>query len=80
MNASSDEMWEELADVTWLMGYLTGVAVESDSDFLKIPDTEYINRWVDNYCAQHPGHYLGTASTQFHHTLLEKSHQYNVSR
>jgi hypothetical protein len=71
-NPSPDEIWQELADESWLMGFLTGVAVESYTDYLKQPNAEAINIWVDNYCAQHPLNFLGTASHQLYLDLRAK--------
>jgi hypothetical protein len=38
----------------WLLGFLTGVAVSSDKDFLRGTDNESIYLWVDNYCSSKP--------------------------
>jgi hypothetical protein len=80
INASPDDIWEELADDSWLLGFLTGVAVESYSNYLEQPDVDFINVWVDNYCAQHPRHNLAVASHQLYLDLSAKMNQFKVSR
>ena len=38
----------------WLVGFLSGVAVESDKDFLLGTDSDALFLWVDNYCQANP--------------------------
>ncbi|MEJ2572358.1 MAG: hypothetical protein P8164_02025 [Gammaproteobacteria bacterium] len=79
-NPSEDVIWEQLVDQTWLMGYLTGMAVARRSDYLKKPDYETLNAWVDNYCTKNPRDSLGTASTALFNELESKMDHYEVSR
>jgi hypothetical protein len=39
---------------TWLIGYLTGIAIGTNKDFLKGTDNPSIYLWMDNYCRQNP--------------------------
>jgi hypothetical protein len=38
----------------WLVGFLSGMAFESNKDFLKGTDNASIDSWMDNYCTNHP--------------------------
>jgi hypothetical protein len=49
-------------DSSWLVGYLSGVAVARDIDFLKGVDISIINSWMDNYCSSHPLDLMGDAA------------------
>jgi hypothetical protein len=77
---SEEVIWEQLADQTWLMGYLTGLAVARRSDYLKKPDYETLNAWIDNYCTKNPRDSLGTASTALYNGLENDMVQYDASR
>jgi hypothetical protein len=79
-NPSADVIWEQLVDETWLMGYLSGLAVARHSDYMKKPDYDTLNAWVDNYCAKNPGVRLGTASLGLAKELEKKMEQYEASR
>ena len=46
--------WPLVAKQNWLMGYLSGLAVENGKDFLRTTDAESIFLWVDNYCRANP--------------------------
>lgn len=39
---------------TWLLGFLSGLAIQSDKDALKGTDNPSIFLWVDNYCRTNP--------------------------
>ena len=45
---------DSLAQESWLVGYLSGVSVESNVDVLKNVDNESIFLWMNNYCQQNP--------------------------
>lgn len=77
---SEDVIWEQLVDQTWLMGYLTGMAVARRSDYLRKPDYATLNAWIDNYCKKNPSDSLGTASTALFDELENKMEHYEVSR
>lgn len=38
----------------WLVGFLTGVAVESDKDLLAGTESDSLFFWVDKYCQENP--------------------------
>jgi len=38
----------------WILGYLSGLALESGKDILKGTGSESIFLWIDNYCQANP--------------------------
>jgi hypothetical protein len=54
--------WDSRVDSAWLAGYLSGVAVARNIDFLKGVDDKLINSWMDNYCRSHPSERVGYAA------------------
>jgi len=62
------------------MGFLSGLAVARHSDYLKKPDYDTLNAWIDNYCAKHPGDQVGTASLGLAKELEQQLEQYEASR
>ena len=42
--------WSDVDDQNWLLGYLSGIAVTSNQDFLRTADNVSLFLWVDNYC------------------------------
>ena len=79
-NPSAEVVWEQLVDDTWLMGYLTGLAVAGQSDYLREPDFDSLNAWIDNYCAKNPRDLLGTASNALSTELQKQMGRYEASR
>ena len=51
---SKVEGWPRLVNRSWLMGYLSGLVVESNRDVLRGTDAESLYLWVDNYCQSNP--------------------------
>jgi len=45
---------------SWLVGFMTGLAVASQTDVLRDADAESIALWMDNYCRTRP---LDTVAT-----------------
>ena len=43
-----------LGNASWLLGYLSGMAVGSGKDFLSATDNASIFKWMDNYCRANP--------------------------
>jgi len=50
----------------WVLGYLSGVNMESSADFLRGRDADGLTVWIDNYCRRNPLH----AITQATHALI----------
>ena len=45
---------EAVAQESWFVGYLSGMAAYSDTDILKGTDNPSIFLWLDNYCRAKP--------------------------
>ena len=43
-----------LVNTSWLLGYLSGLAVSRGKDFLSGTDNVSIYKWMDNYCRTNP--------------------------
>jgi hypothetical protein len=43
-----------LGNTSWLLGYLSGLAVSSGKDFLSGTDNSSIYKWMDSYCRANP--------------------------
>lgn len=61
-------------DSAWLAGYLSGVAVARDIDFLKGVDDNTIKLWMDNYCRSHPLDLIGYAADALSIELKNRMH------
>jgi len=46
--------WAHIADTAWVLGYLSGKAVNSGADVLRNTDKASIVLWMDNYCNRNP--------------------------
>jgi hypothetical protein len=63
-----------LADNAWLVGYLSGVAVARNIDFLKGVDDNTIQTWMQNYCSSHPSDLVGYAADALSVELVKRMH------
>lgn len=43
-----------LSNTSWLVGYLSGLAIGAGKDFLPGTDNTSIFSWMDNYCRSNP--------------------------
>jgi hypothetical protein len=48
-----------LGNASWLLGYLSGIAVAGGKDFLAGADNASIYKWMDSYCRKNPLRDLG---------------------
>jgi hypothetical protein len=64
--------WSLLVNHSWLMGFLSGLAVYSKKDILKDIDPESLYLWVDNYCLAHPLEYSDDAGGQLFNELKKQ--------
>jgi hypothetical protein len=62
------------ADNAWLDGYLSGVAVAKNIDFLKGVDENVIHIWMNNYCSNHPSDLIGYAADALSVELVKRMH------
>jgi hypothetical protein len=56
----------------WLMGFMTGLAVDSQKDVLAEPDGDSLILWMDNYCKSHPLDTVGAGATVLYRELLSR--------
>ena len=61
-----------VADDAWLDGYLSGVAVARNIDFLKGVDDTTVQSWMSNYCGDHPSVLVGYAADAFSVELVKR--------
>jgi hypothetical protein len=45
----------------WVTGYLSGLNMESSTDFLRDRDADGLTAWIDNYCRRNPLHAITQA-------------------
>lgn len=64
--------WEAIVVQNWLMGYLSGVAMESNKDFLKNAEGESIFLYIDQYCTKNPLERVRGAGDQLASELSKK--------
>jgi hypothetical protein len=63
-----------MVDNAWLTGYLSGVAVARNIDFLRGVDENIIMSWMDNYCSNHPLDLIGYAADALSIELKKRMH------
>ena len=61
-----------LAENAWLVGYLSGVAVARNIDFLKGVDDNTIQTWMHNYCSSHRADLVGYAADALSVELVKR--------
>ena len=62
----------EATNHTWLAGYLSGLSVAMNKDFLKTVDGDSIFLWVDNYCRENPLKTVADAAMNLMFELTKK--------
>jgi hypothetical protein len=63
-----------VAQNAWLNGYLSGVAVARNIDFLKGVDENVIQKWMNNYCSSHQSDLIGYAADALSVELVKRMH------
>ena len=61
-----------LGNTSWLLGYLSGLAVSRGKDFLAGTDNGSIYKWMDNYCRTHPLRDVGSGGIALAAELTKK--------
>ncbi len=56
----------------WLIGFLSGLAVATNTDVLNGTDIESLHVWMDNYCHDHPLDNLDYGSVELYRQLKIK--------
>jgi hypothetical protein len=54
--------WEIVSDHFWLLGYLSGLAVGLNNDFLVGSSNDGLYSWMDNYCETNWSKGIGEAA------------------
>ncbi len=65
------DAWEITADQFWLLGYLSGLAVGLNQDFLRSQSNDAIYSWIDNHCLANPTQGLGEAANALASELIK---------
>jgi hypothetical protein len=63
---------EKHAEQSWMLGYLSGLAVGTKRDFLRGTSSEALKLWVDNYCKVNPLNNLGVAGAELAKELIKQ--------
>ena len=50
----ADKGRNKVAGESWLVGYLSGIAIDSNKNFLKDKDVNLFYLWMDDYCKNSP--------------------------
>jgi hypothetical protein len=68
----SDNKTLALGNQTWLLGYLSGIAVATGKQVLNGTDNQSIYLWVDNYCRANPLKSLPDAGNALYFELVKQ--------
>jgi len=63
---------EAVKDLSWLLGYMSGLAVATQVNILGKDDGEGMLTWVDAYCQTYPARYLSNAGDLYYRFLKER--------
>jgi hypothetical protein len=61
------------ANISWIMGFLSGVAAAKRSDVLNNTDSDAIEAAVTKYCQENPLGYVAEASTNVYFQLNKRT-------
>lgn len=59
----------------WIIGYLSGIAVITNSDFLIGVEAESIYLWMDKYCQKNPLNQIGDGGYDLAKELTKRMHK-----
>ena len=63
---------QSASNEAWLVGFMSGLAFQSNQDLLKGTDNESITLWVNNFCQKNPLENLVTAAETLANELAKK--------
>ena len=63
--------WEIVSDHFWLLGYLSGLAVGLNKDFLVDSTNDSLYAWMDDYCQTNWSKGIGEAAQALAHERIE---------
>jgi hypothetical protein len=68
---------DAVKDLTWLLGYMSGLAVATHVNILGPDDNaDLMLTWVDAYCKRYPAKYLSDAGDLYYRFLTEQKKAY----
>lgn len=70
--SSEQSSMNKVVSVTWLVGYLSGLAWESNKDFLRGTDNPSIELWMDNYCKANPLKHISDGANELAAELIRQ--------
>jgi len=56
---------------TWVIGYLSGIAVSYNKDILRNSDNSSLYLWIDNYCQKNPLNRISHAAKELANELAK---------
>ena len=59
----------------WLAGYISGVSVGTNTDFLVGADVISFALWMDEYCKKHSSEYISEGANALIKKLIEKMYE-----
>jgi hypothetical protein len=69
---SGESSWTGIAAESWVMGYLSGLAVGKNKNFLDGIDSSSLYLWITNYCRANPLDNTATASELLGNELIRR--------
>jgi hypothetical protein len=73
LDAKRNSAQEAVKNLTWLLGYMSGLAVATQTDVLGKGDNgDFMLTWVDTYCQLYPAKYLSDAGDLYYRFLKEQ--------
>jgi len=67
--------WPHLSDESWVLGFLSGLALGTKEDVLKRADDPSIFLWIDNYCQANPLKRVTDAVMELFSELAKQKHR-----
>jgi hypothetical protein len=64
--------WTALVEESWVIGYLSGMAMTSNTDFVHGTDNQSIFLWISNYCQANPLNDVADASDELARQLVKR--------
>jgi hypothetical protein len=61
-----------VATRTYLLGFISGLALGTNKDYINTIDADSLFVWTDNYCQANPTEKLNTAASLFHIEMVKK--------
>ena len=71
-NNTQEGVNQALNDLTWFLGYESGLAVATHVDILGKSDPESRLTWVEAYCQAYPARYLSDAGDLYYRFRIEQ--------